>query len=219
MDKRRGYRRSGFSDYAGTALDASNRRWKAIATAVRYETSPEPKVAPHVRSAPRGRGACETGGRRSRTRFANDRTTATVAPLFPTTQPGVKPCDANTWFSRAELHAFVPPLSPLRVSKPAASGAERVSADDRTRLTVAPLFRANSQECGAKRAASTSAPSCRVALGDGIRERRRTTSRRSPRPVVAREFRPRGPQQGTPVYPQRISVEALLRRTSFEDRA
>ena len=43
MDKRRGYRRSGFSDYAGTALDASNRRWKAIATAVRYETSPEPK--------------------------------------------------------------------------------------------------------------------------------------------------------------------------------
>jgi len=43
VDKRRGYRRSGFSDYAGTALDASNRRWKAIATAVRYETSPEPK--------------------------------------------------------------------------------------------------------------------------------------------------------------------------------
>jgi len=123
----------------------------------------------------------------------------------------VKPCDANTWFSRAELHAFVPPLSPLRVSKPAASGAERVSADDRTRLTVAPLFRANSQECGAKRAASTSAPSCRVALGDGIRERRRTTSRRSPRPVVAREFRPRGRGAKNGVGTWRRDIALLVR--------
>jgi len=82
-----------------------------------------------VRSAPRGRGAFETCGRRSRTRWRG-RHDGPPSDSRPETRKRRQ----HVGFSHAELHARVVRSAPAAAarSKPAAGGAGRVSAAART---------------------------------------------------------------------------------------
>ena len=147
-----------------------------------------PGFAPALgRSAAAAAARSKPRGRRSRTRFATTERIPRCSSV-PGQQPGGgTKYDARAWVQLcAELHSHGRSAATAAArAKPAAGGAGRVCAEDRTSSTIAPLFPANAGRAARNTTPPAGAPSCRVA--------RRRSGVPPPRP---RGDRSRGPAAG-----------------------